>query len=165
VLLIGEKGEKLGVMPTSEALRIARDQNADLVEVAPTAHPPVCRILDYGKYKYEQAKKRKEARKGQRESILREIKMRPKIDEHDMQLKARLVKRLLDEGDKIKVSVIFRGREITHPELGKNLLQKMTSFLGDSVGVERPMAMEGRNMTIIYTPAKPPRASGGAKEG
>jgi translation initiation factor IF-3 len=118
VRLVGEKGEQLGVMPLSQARETARKHNLDLVEVAPTAVPPVCRLLDYGKYKYEQAKKEQEARKNQKVSLLREVRLRPKIGDHDFEAKARIAKKLLANGDKVKVTIMFRGREITHPELG-----------------------------------------------
>ena len=160
IRLIGLAGEQLGIMPVSDALRIAREHNLDLVEVAPTAVPSVCRLLDYGKFKYEQAKKKKEARKSQREVLLREVRMKPKIDDHDIEFKTRLVKKLLDEGDKVKVTVTFRGREITHPEIGWGLLQKVSKALEETAAVERAPAMDGRRMTIILAPT----SAKGAKE-
>ncbi len=152
VRLVGEKGEQLGIMPLSQALETARKHDLDLVEVAPTAVPPVCRLLDYGKFRYEQAKKERELRRSQRVSLLREVRLRPKIDSHDFESKARSVKKLLDEGDKVKVTVRFRGREITHPELGWRLLQRMTELLQGTASIARQPAMEGRSMIVILAP-------------
>jgi len=154
VRLVGEKGEQLGIMPLNQAQETARKHNLDLVEVAPTAVPPVCRLLDYGKYKYEQAKKEQEIRrKSQRVLLLREIRLRPKIGNHDFEAKARSARKLLADGAKVKVTVMFRGREITHPELGWKLLQRMTETLGDAVSLERQPALEGKRMNIILAPA------------
>ncbi|MFQ6122653.1 MAG: translation initiation factor IF-3 [Dehalococcoidales bacterium] len=152
VRLVGEKGEQLGIMPLSQAREIARKYNLDLVEVAPTAIPPVCRLLDYGKYKYEQAKKEQEARKNQKVSLLREVRLRPKIGDHDFEAKARTVRKLLADGAKVKVTVMFRGREITHPELGWKLLQRMSELLKEEASVERQPVMDGRQMNIILAP-------------
>ncbi len=150
---MGEKGEQLGIMPLSQALETARKHNLDLVEVAPTAVPPVCRLLDYGKYKYEQAKKERELRKSQKVSLLREVRLRPKIDNHDFEAKVRLVKKLLDEGDRVKVAVRFRGREITHPEIGWRLLQRMTELLQGVAAIAKQPVIEGRSMSVILAPA------------
>lgn len=139
-------------MPTDQAREIARNHNLDLVEVAPTAVPPVCRLLDYGKYKYEQAKKEREARKSQRIVLVREVRLRPKIGDHDFESKARLTKKLLDGGDKVKVTVLFRGREILHPELGLRLLQRMVDSLKGVVSVEGQPLMDGRRMNIVLAP-------------
>jgi translation initiation factor IF-3 len=155
---VGEKGEQLGIMPLGQALETARRHDLDLVEVAPTAVPPVCRLLDYGKYKYEQAKKERELRKSQKVSLLREVRLRPKIDNHDFESKTRLVKKLLDEGDKVKVTVRFRGREITHPELGWRLLQRMTESLAGVAAIARQPIIEGRSMTLILSPGAAPKA-------
>jgi len=149
VRLVGEKGEQLGIMPLFQALETARKRNLDLVEVAATAVPPVCRLLDYGKYKYEQAKKERELRRKQKVSLLREVRLRPKIDDHDFEAKARSVRKLLDGGDKVKVTVMFRGREITHLEFGWKLLQRMTELLKGVASVERQPVMEGRRMNVI----------------
>jgi len=149
---VGEKGEQLGIMPLPQALDIARKRNLDLVEVAPTAMPPVCRLLDYGKYKYEQAKKERELRKSQRVSILREVRLRPKIGDHDFEAKARSVKKLLDQGDKVRVEVMFRGREITHPEIGWKLLQRMTESLKGVAAIDRQPSLEGRKMILVLSP-------------
>jgi len=153
VRLVGEKGEQLGIMPLNQALEMARKHNLDLVEVAPTAVPPVCRLLDYGKYKYEQAKKERELRRSQRVSLLREVRLRPKIDNHDFESKVRSVRKLLGEGDKVKVTVRFRGREITHPEIGWGLLQRMTESLQGVAAIARQPVIDGRSMTIILSPA------------
>jgi translation initiation factor IF-3 len=158
VRLVGEKGEQLGIMPLTQALETAKKHNLDLVEVASTASPPVCRLLDYGKYRYAQAKKEREARKSQKTALLREVRLRPKIGSHDFEAKARLVKKLLDEGDKVKVAVLFRGREITHPEIGFNLLQRMTESLEEQASLDGRPSMEGRRMSIIYSPASAQRA-------
>jgi len=155
---VGEKGEQLGVMPLVQAREVARKQNLDLVEVAPTAVPPVCRLLDYGKYKYEQGKKERGARKSQKVSLLREVRMRPKIGDHDFEAKARSVRKLLGEGDKVKVTMLFRGREITHPELGYKLLQRMAKTVEEIASIERQPAMEGRRMAIILSPTTSQKA-------
>ncbi|MGB2813898.1 MAG: translation initiation factor IF-3 [Dehalococcoidales bacterium] len=152
VRLVGEKGEQLGVMPLSQAQETARKHDLDLVEVAPAAAPPVCRLLDYGKYKYQQAKKEQEMRKGQKVSLLREIRLRPKIGIHDFEAKSRTARKLLADGDKVKVTVLFRGREITHPELGHKLLQRMTETLNENASMERQPIIEGKRMNIILTP-------------
>jgi len=139
-------------MPLSQAQETARKHNLDLVEVAPTATPPVCRLLDYGKYKYEQAKKEQEARKSQKVSLLREVRMRPKIGNHDFEAKARVARKLLTNGAKVKTTIMFRGREITHPELGWKLLQRMSESLTDVAAIDRPPLMFGKQMNIILTP-------------
>ena len=139
-------------MPLEQAKETARTQNLDLVEVAPTATPPVCRVLDYGKYKYEQAKKDREARKSQKVSLLREVRMRPKIGDHDFEAKSRSARKLLEDGDKVKVSILFRGREITHPEIGWKLLQRMAESLKESASVEGQPLMVGRRMNVVLLP-------------
>ena len=169
VRLIGEAGEQLGVMPLFQAVQIARERNTDLVEVAPTAVPPVCRLMDFGKFKYEQAKKERDARKHQKSVLLREVRFRPKIDEHDINFKVKIIQKLLGEGDKVKVSVMFRGREVTHPQLGKQLLDRVAESLKEASSIEKPAAMEGRNMTMILTPAvavaaRPAREARSAEE-
>ncbi len=157
VRLVGEKGEQLGIMPLIQARETARKHNLDLVEVSPTSAPPVCRLLDYGKFKYEQQKKEQQAKKSQKVSLLREIRLRPKIGVHDFDAKARKAKKLLGEGDKVKVTLMFRGREITHPDLGWKILQRMAETLNDVASLERQPVMEGRRMDIILAPvsAKP----------
>ncbi len=152
IRLVGEKGEQLGIVPLSQALETARQQNLDLVEVAATAAPPVCRLLDYGKYKYEQTKKERELRRSQRASLLREVRLRPKIGDHDFEAKARSVRRLLNGGDKVKVTVRFRGREVTHPELGLKLLQRMAELLKEVASIDRQPSMLNKWMSIILSP-------------
>jgi translation initiation factor IF-3 len=131
---------------------LARERSLDLVEVAPTAAPPVCRLLDYGRFRYDQAKKEREARRNQHTIEIREVRFRPKIDPHDLDTKVRLAGRLLQEGDKVKVSVMFRGREMTHPELGRVLLNRVTAQLQSVALIEKPVEMEGRNMSVILVP-------------
>ena len=150
---MGEKGEQLGVMTVAQAREAARKANLDLVEVAATAVPPVCSLLDYGRYKYEQAKRERGDRKSLKISLLREIRLRPKIGVHDFNAKARTGRKLLGEGDKLKVTIMFRGREVTHPELGWKLLQRMTKELEDVGALERQPIMEGRRMSIIISPS------------
>ena len=139
-------------MPLDQARDAAKNRNLDLVEVAATAVPPVCRLLDYGKYKYEQAKKEREARKSQKVSLLREVRLRPKIGNHDFESKGRLARKLLDGGDKVKVTIMFRGREITHPEIGWRLLQRMAESLKEVASVEGQPVMEGRRMNVVMSP-------------
>ena len=153
VRLVGEKGEQLGIMPLVQAREVAKKQNLDLVEVAPTSVPPVCRLLDYGKYKYEQAKKEQQARKSQKVSLLREVRLRPKIGTHDFEFKARTARKLLTDGDKVKLTLMFRGREATHPELGWKVLQRMVESLSEIASLERQPIMEGRRMNIILAPS------------
>lgn len=152
VRLVGTDGQQLGIMPLREALRIAQEQGLDLVEVAPQARPPVCRIMDFGKYKYEQSKREREARKKQRIINIKEVKLRPGIEEHDFQVKARNALRFLEDGDKVKVTVMFRGREISHPELGEKLCWRLADQVSEIASVERPPKLEGRNMVMILAP-------------
>jgi translation initiation factor IF-3 len=140
-------------MPLLQARETARKNNLDLVEVAPTSVPPVCRLLDYGKYKYEQQKKEQQAKKSQKVSLLREIRLRPKIGIHDFEAKAKTARKLLADGSKVKVTLMFRGREITHPDLGWKILQRMAESLGEVGTLERKPVMEGRRMDIIMAPA------------
>lgn len=157
VLLIGEAGEKLGVMPLNQALQVARGNNLDLVEVASTADPPVCRLLDYGKYKYQQARKEREAGKTRRTSPVHEVRLRPRISGHDLEAKIRLIKRLLDEGGKVRVTVFFRGREVTRPELGKRVLQEVLNNLKDTAVVDQPLVVEERKLCLFFSPHKVPK--------
>lgn len=152
VRLIGSDGEQLGVMALDDALQMAYDEDLDLVEVAPNARPTVCRIMDYGKYKYEQAKKEREARRHQKVITIKEVKMRPNIDEHDFQVKLRNAIRFLDEGAKVKCSIMFRGREIVHRDKGREVLQRLAEDVGDLAVIERHPSMEGRNMVMIMSP-------------
>jgi translation initiation factor IF-3 len=151
-------------MPLSQALETARKHNLDLVEVAATVVPHVCRLLDYGKYKYEQAKKEREARRSQKVSLLREVRLRPKIDNHDFEAKARTAKKLLASGDKVKVTVMFRGREITHPEIGWRLLQRMLESLKGAASVERQPLLEGKRMFIIMSAAQKTKTEEGVQQ-
>ena len=149
---MGDKGEQLGVMPLYQAREIAKKQNLDLVEVAIAAVPPVCRLMDYGKYKYEQTKKEREAKKSQKLSLLREVRLRPKIGGHDFEAKARSVKKFLEGGDKVKVTIMFRGRENTHPELGLRLLDKMLESLKELALVEKQPTRMGARLHLILSP-------------
>ena len=139
-------------MPTREALRMAEEQHLDLVEVAPKAKPPVCRIMDFGKYRYEQQKREKEAKKKQKVISIKEVKLRPNIEQHDFDVKLKNALRFVEEGNKVKVTIMFRGRELSHPELGKEVLGRVAEKLGDSVSIERNAKLEGKNMTMIVAP-------------
>lgn len=152
VRLIGADGEQLGITPFREAMQIAVDANLDLVNVAPTAKPPVCRIMDYGKYRYEMQKKEKEARKNQKVVDLKEVRFSATIDEHDFQTKLRNVVKFLNEGDKVKCSVRFRGREITHASIGQKVLERVATECEAICNVERRPKLEGRSMIMILTP-------------
>ena len=151
VRLIGERGEQLGILPRLQALEIAREQGLDLVEVASTATPPVCRLLDYGKYKYEQTKKERKAKKGQKVGLLKEIRFRPKIEEHDLQAKIRAVRKLLGEGNKVKLLVRFRGREIIYPELGWKILKKVAETLKDEAVVGNHPTKDRRTIALTLS--------------
>ena len=153
VLVIGDDGERLGVLSLVEAQAAARERELDLVEVSPNSVPPVCRILDYGKYKYDQAKREK-GTKHQHHGELREVRFKVKISGHDLELKLRRAERFLKEGDKVKLSVMFRGREITHPELGRSLLDRAQEYVGELAIVEKPPTMEGRFMNMILGPGR-----------
>jgi translation initiation factor IF-3 len=154
VRVIGEDGQQIGVMRTDEALRYAQDRDLDLVEVAPDARPPVTRILDYSKYKYEQAQKQKAARKHQQQITIREIKFRPKIAQNDYDTKKGHVMRFLKRKDKVKITIMFRGREVTHPERGQQLLERLAEELKDLAIVEQRPNLDGRNMTMMLGPSK-----------
>ena len=151
----------MGVITLSDALRMANEQGVDLVEVASGAVPPVCRLLDYGKFRYEQAKKERESRKSQKSVELREVRMRPRIDQHDIAYKSKRIREFLDEGHKVKLSVLFRGREITHPELAIGLLRRVAESLAQSAKLEKPPALEGRMMTMILAPLPSGKRPGG----
>jgi translation initiation factor IF-3 len=154
VRLIDEDGRQIGIVKTSEALAMARQRDVDLVEVAAQASPPVARLMDFGRYKYEQSKKEREARKHQVNVQLREVRMKPKIDDHDVDFKTRTAAKLLKEGDKVKITVMFRGREITHPQIGKALLDRVVKSLEHIAVVEKEAMLEGRQMTVILAPDK-----------
>ena len=146
------EGQSLGVMQVKDALEMAMEQHLDLVEIAPKAKPPVCRIMDYGKYRYEKQKREKEARKKQKVISIKEVKLRPNIEQHDFDVKLKNATRFLADGDKVKVTIMFRGREMSHPEIGKEILAKFADALKDSVTVERDAKLEGRNMIMILAP-------------
>jgi translation initiation factor IF-3 len=154
VRLIDDQGEQAGVMKIDDALKFAQDRDLDLVEVAPEAKPPVCRVLDYSKYKYEQAQKVKAARKGQQQITIREIKFRPKIAEHDYATKRGHVMRFLMHKDKVKVTIMFRGREVTHPEQGRMILERLSLELAPIGQIDQRPNLDGRNMTMILAPTK-----------
>lgn len=138
-------------MRTLDALDLAKKKGLDLVEVAPKAKPPVCRIMDYGKYRYKQSKREQEARKKQHQVTLKEIKLRPKTGEHDYQFKVKHIERFLGDGDKVKVTIMFRGREMTHPDIGRGILERIIEHFGERVDVEKRPHMDGRNMTMILS--------------
>jgi translation initiation factor IF-3 len=150
--VIAPDGEQLGIMTVDEALAAAEQRGLDLVEVAPLARPPVCRIMDFGKFKFEQAKAARAAKKKQRSIDLKEIKFRPGIDEHDFAFKTRHAREFLAEGNKVKVTMMFRGRQMAHPELGKDVLDRVAEALAEVGKVEQEARLEGKNMTMLMTP-------------
>lgn len=152
VRVVSNTGEQLGIMLVREAIRLAAEHQLDLVEVAPTAKPPVCRIMDFGKFKYEQQKRDKEVKKKQKIISIKEVKLRPGIEDHDFDVKLKNAQRFLAEGNKVKVTIMFRGRELSHPELGRQLLMKMADILKETVNVERDPKLEGKNMIMIVAP-------------
>ncbi|MCR4402845.1 MAG: translation initiation factor IF-3 [Firmicutes bacterium] len=152
IRLIDENGEQLGIMVVREGLRIAAERGLDLVEVAPSAKPPVCRLLDYGKYKYEQAKRDREARKKQRTMDIKEVRMTPKIEGHDFQVKVRNAQKFLQDGDKVKATVRFRGREIVHADIGRALLLDLAEEVKDYGVIEREPKVEGKHMIMVLAP-------------
>lgn len=154
MLLVGADGEKLGVRPTPEALRMAEDQGLDLVEVAGKANPPVCRIMDYGKWKYEQSQREREARKKSTNIVVKEMKYRPKIGQGDFDTKTKKVEKFLGEGSKVKVTIMFRGREMQHPELGRRILDDVADTVEHLSNVEFGPNLEGRNMVMVLGPDK-----------
>jgi translation initiation factor IF-3 len=166
VRVIDDEGQQLGVMPTPRALALAQEKGLDLVEVAPTAVPPVCRILDYGQYKYELQKRDREARKKQKSQTFKEIRLRVKIDVNDLRTKLRRAGMFLDEGDRVKVTVQFRGREMSHANLGRVLLDRAAEMLVEHGTVERPPLLEGRNMYIVMAPLekRPERKTDGGED-
>jgi translation initiation factor IF-3 len=154
VRLVAPDGQQIGVKGIDEARWLAQELELDLVEVAPEANPPVCRLMDYGKYKYEQSVRQREARKKQTRTVIKEVKFRPKIDDHDYEVKMRRARGFLDEGDKVKVTLMFRGREITHPELGERILRRLAEDVKDYSVIESGPSLEGRNMTMQLAPAR-----------
>lgn len=167
--MIDETGQQLGIMPPPQALTIARSKGLDLVEISPTAVPPVCRIMDYGKYQYQEAKRAREAKKHQKVIEVKEIKFRPKVDEHDYQFKKKHIERFLEDGDKVKATVFFRGREMAHPEIGQRILMRLIEDLAEVAQPETMPRQEGNQMHTILTQkrgARPaPRTSRTAAEG
>ena len=152
VRLTSATNEQLGIVQLRDALQMAVEQNLDLVEVAPTAKPPVCRIMDFGKFKYEQQKREKEVKKKQKIVTVKEVKLRPNIEDHDFEVKFKNAQRFLDDGDKVKVTIMFRGRELSHPELGRKVLDKMALQIKDIANIERGAKLEGKNMIMILAP-------------
>ncbi len=157
VRVIGVNGEQIGVMGTEEAIRMARDEGYDLVELSATAEPPVCRVIEFGKYKYEQKRKQREAKKRQTVIQIKEVKFRPKTEKHDFDFKMRHIRRFLDEGNKVRVTIVYRGREMTHAELGRIVLNRIVAELADRAMVEQDARMEGRRLQLLIAPrtAKP----------
>ena len=149
---MGPDGQQIGVVRLQDALRIARELDLDLVEVAPQATPPVCRLLDYGKYRYELGLKAKEAKRKQAQIVLKEMKMRPKIDRHDYATKKGHIERFIGQGNKVKLTIMFRGREMAHPELGQRILERLADDLAPIAHVEVPAKLDGRNMTMVFAP-------------
>jgi len=150
IRVIDDTGQQLGIMPPQQALVIARQRGLDLVEVAPGAVPPVCRIMDFGKYQYQEQKRAREAKRHQKVIDVKEIKFRPKVDEHDYQFKKKHIERFLTDGDKVKATVFFRGREIAHPEIGRRILERLVEELGDLAIIEAPPRLEGNQMHTIF---------------
>lgn len=158
VRLIDEEGNQLGIVPTFQALSIARERGLDLVEVAPNAMPPVCRIMDWGKARYEQSRKERESRRNSKAITIKEIRFKPDTDVHDIETKSRRAKGFLEDGDKVKLTVLFRGRENLHPEVGRALLDRMLDSLSQYAVIEAPPRLEGRNMTAMLAPKKQPQS-------
>jgi translation initiation factor IF-3 len=154
VRVIGDDGSQLGIMSVDQALSAAEADGLDLVEVAPHAHPPVVRIMDYGKFKYEEARKARVARKKQHQVHLKEVKFRPGIEDHDFEFKVRHARRFLEEGNKVKATMMFRGRQMAHPDLGRQVLERVAEVLDDVGKIESVPALEGRNMTMVLAPRK-----------
>ncbi|MFD2080742.1 translation initiation factor IF-3 [Actinopolymorpha cephalotaxi] len=154
VRLVGPNGEQVGIVRIEDALRLAQEADLDLVEVAPTARPPVCKLMDFGKFKYETAQKARESRRNQAQTVIKEMKLRPKIDPHDYDTKKGHVVRFLRQGDKVKITIMFRGREQSRPELGFRLLQRLADDIADLGFVESSPRQDGRNMIMVVTPHK-----------
>jgi translation initiation factor IF-3 len=152
VRVIDSDGKQAGIMPLKEAMRIAEEKGLDLVEVAPNATPPVCRVMNYGKYKYQQSKRSQEARKHQTVIQVKEVKLRPRTEEHDFQFKLRHAKRFLSEGNKVKISILFRGRELAHPEFGRDMMNRFLEEVKDIMVIEQAPRLEGRNMVMVVAP-------------
>lgn len=157
VRVIAEDGEQLGIMSPSQALQLAHERDLDLVEVAPNAKPPVCRLLDFGKYQYEQAKRERQARKAQKQIEVKEVRLRPKTGEHDTEVRLKQARKFLESGAKVKVRVRFRGREIYHPEVARDILSEFAERLSDVGEVEIRPNMEGRSLLMILAPSRGPK--------
>ena len=162
---MGADGQQIGIVSIQEAMRRARELDLDLVEVAPQANPPVCRIMDYGKFKYERDVRQKEARKKQSRVEVKEMKMRPKIDPHDYATKKGHIERFLNQGARVKVTIMFRGREMAHTELGRKLLDRLTADLSELATVDAYPKLDGRNMVMVLAPLKRPPVRGAGKDG
>ncbi|MEJ7838659.1 MAG: translation initiation factor IF-3 [Thermomicrobiales bacterium] len=154
VRLIDDEGNQIGIIATRDALEMAREKGLDLVEVAPNAVPPVCRLMDYGRFRYEQSRKERESRKNQHVIKLKEVRVEPKIGDHDRDTKGRQAIKFLEDGDKVKLTVLFRGRSITHPELGREVLEQLGEQIRDHGIIEQTARMEGRTMTMIIAPTR-----------
>ena len=159
IRVIDDTGQQLGIMPPPQALAIAKQKGLDLVEISPTAVPPVCRIMDFGKYQYQEQKRAREARKHQKVIEVKEIKFRPKVDEHDYQFKKKHIERFLEDGDKVKATIFFRGREMAHPEIGRRILERLVQELSEVAIAETLPRMEGNQMHTILT--RRPQSGGG----
>ncbi len=156
--MIDEEGAQLGIVSLREALTLAEQRGLDLMEVAPNAVPPVCRIVDYGKFRYEQSKKDREARKNQKQAELKEVRLKPKTDDHDLEVKAKQARKFLLAGDKVKFTVRFRGREIFHPDIGREMLEQMAEELRDVATIEQKPLMEGRALSLLLAPSTKAKA-------
>jgi translation initiation factor IF-3 len=164
VRLVGDDGEQIGVVATDQALAMAEGKGLDLVEVAANARPPVCRIMDYGKFKYQQAKRAQKAKRKQHVTHLKEVKLRPKIEEHDFQFKLRNAMRFLEERDKVKLTILFRGREMAHVDIGRRILERFIAEIAEYGAVEVPPKMEGRTLSLVLSPKGRPKASEAKKD-
>lgn len=156
VRVISENGEQLGILPVNKALELAEEADLDLVNISPNATPPVCKIMDYGKYKYEQGKKQKEARKNQKIVEIKEMRLSPAIDTHDMEIKAKNVRKFLSGGNKVKVSIRFKGRQLAHTDKGREVMQQFMALLEDVAAIEKNAKMDGRSMFMVLTPKQAP---------
>jgi translation initiation factor IF-3 len=165
VRVVDEEGGQVGIMTPEQALAVAQERNLDLVEVAPSANPPVCRIMNYGKFQYQKSKRAHEARKHQKQVVLKEVKFRPKTEEHDYQFKKNNIVRFIGEGNKAKATVVFRGREMTHQEIGRRLMERLVNDLKEIAEVERPPKMEGYSLVTIFMPKKIGTPAGGIVTG
>jgi translation initiation factor IF-3 len=165
VRVVDEEGGQVGIMTPEQALAVAQERNLDLVEVAPSANPPVCRIMNYGKFQYQKSKRAHEARKHQKQVVLKEVKFRPKTEEHDYQFKKNNIVRFIGDGNKAKATVVFRGREMTHQEIGRRLMERLVNDLKEIAEVERPPKMEGYSLVTIFMPKKIGTHAGGIATG